>query len=119
MPEDMGVTKTTKQGDNLIAGSHSPVEIAITVASGAGALTAGTLLGRVTASGKYLPYNAAHIDGTEIPRAILTRDIDAASADARVTVYVHGEFNPDEITGIDAAAILHLQDIGIYIKEVK
>lgn len=36
-----------------------------------------------------------HTDGCDVPRAILAKAIDATSADAKVTAYVHGEFNCD------------------------
>ena len=59
-----------------------------TIASGSGALKAGAVLGKVTASGKYAPYNPAGADGTETAAAILYEGCDATSADVRRTLTV-------------------------------
>jgi hypothetical protein len=55
-------------------------------AAAAGIVKKGTVLGKVTASGKYLPYNPAAADGTQIASAVLLHgplggDADATSAD--------------------------------------
>ncbi len=54
---------------------------AIVLASGAGSLIAGTVLGKVTASGKYKAYDNDAADGTQTAAAILAYDVDATSAD--------------------------------------
>lgn len=46
-------------------------------------LKAGTVMGRITASGKWTLHNATASDGSEVARAILGRDCDATIADAR------------------------------------
>lgn len=54
----------------------------ITIARGAGVVLAGTVLGKVTASGKYVPYNDDGTDdGSRTAAAILLADVDATSAD--------------------------------------
>lgn len=53
----------------------------ITLVSGAGALKAGTVLGKITASGKYQAYDNDASDGSEVAAAILTHAQDATSAD--------------------------------------
>ena len=62
-------------------------ELAVVV-SGSGALSAGTVLGKITASGKYAPYDDDNADGTETAAGILTHAVDATSADAAATVIV-------------------------------
>lgn len=57
----------------------------IVIASGSGVLKPGTVLGKVTASGKYAPYNPTLTDGTETAAAILWEGCDATSADVRRT----------------------------------
>lgn len=52
------------------------------IASGAGKVKASTILGKVTASGKYLPHDPAAGDGTETAVAILYDNVDATDADA-------------------------------------
>ena len=103
--------------DRLRAGDHPVVEVPVVIESGAGSLVRGTVLGRVTASGKYKAYNASATDGTEVPRGILAQDVDASSADVNASMYVHGEFNEDELTGLDDAGKLKLMEFGIYVKK--
>ncbi|WP_420266025.1 head decoration protein [Candidatus Magnetominusculus dajiuhuensis] len=76
-------------------------------------------MGRVTATGKYKSYHSGNSDGTEVPRAILARDVNSPAGNAKVTAYVHGEFNANALTGLDTAATLKFLEFGIYIKEVK
>ena len=58
-----------------------------TLASGAGALKAGRVLGKITASGKLAAYNNAASDGTETAFAVLAYDADATDADVAVTTF--------------------------------
>jgi hypothetical protein len=58
----------------------------VTIASGAGALAAGTVLGRITASGKYSTYQNALANGQEVAAAVLVSAVDATSSDQIATV---------------------------------
>lgn len=70
----------------------------ITVVSGAGALGAGTVLGKITASGKYTAYDDDNVDGSETAAAILLYDADATSADVEAAVIVRdAEVKADKI----------------------
>lgn len=60
----------------------------ITIASGAGELAAGTVLGTITASGKYTPFDDGNSDGSETATAILMQAVDATSADVSATAIV-------------------------------
>jgi hypothetical protein len=62
----------------------------IIVASGAGVLRAGTVLGKITASGKYWPHDNALANGAEVATAILFRGVDATSADVTAVATVNG-----------------------------
>ncbi|MBB4042021.1 hypothetical protein GGR34_003706 [Microvirga flocculans] len=58
----------------------------VTIASGEGVLEAGTVLGKVTASGKYVASPHAQVsgkEGAETAVAILGYQVDATSADAK------------------------------------
>lgn len=57
-----------------------------TIASGAGVVANNTILGKVTASGKYLPWNPAATDGSETAAAMAINGCDATSADQEVVV---------------------------------
>lgn len=56
------------------------------IASGAGVLKPGTVLGQVTATKKWKPVNFAATDGTETAGAILYQGCDATSADVERTL---------------------------------
>lgn len=55
MPESYGITETPLSQDKLLSGDHPRVELPVTVASGAGSLSRGALLGRKISDGKYAP----------------------------------------------------------------
>ena len=91
----------TDQGEykpcNLIAGEYPRIERIITIASGS-ALTKGSVLGRVTASGKFILSEGDATDGSETPNAILAEDVDASAEDKQAVVYFSGEFNENALT---------------------
>lgn len=63
-----------------------------TIASGEGILDRGTLLGKVTATGKWRKSLAASNDGSEEPRGILLHSVDATAADVEAIVARSGDF---------------------------
>lgn len=58
----------------------------VTVASGAGALKAGRVMGIVTSGGKYKAYDNGASDGTEVAAGVLAYDVDATSGDQAAVV---------------------------------
>jgi len=87
---------------NIFAGLHGPVEVKdITILSGEGALTEGTLLAVQESSGKYVKYDDTVTDGTEAFKGILGCDVDATSTDVSAFMYVHGEFNLSELSAVN------------------
>lgn len=58
----------------------------VTVASGAGIIAPGTVLGRVTASGFFVPSPATGTDGSQTAVAIALYGCDATSAAQRIAV---------------------------------
>jgi head decoration protein D len=52
----------------------------VTIAAGAGQLAFGTVLGRISSSGLYVPSPASATDGSDIACAILFEDTDASGA---------------------------------------
>ena len=91
----------TDQGEykpcNLLAGEYPRIERIITIASGSN-LTKGAVLGRITASGKFILSAAGASDGSETPDAILAERIDASAEDKQAVVYFSGEFNENALT---------------------
>lgn len=87
-----------------------------TIASGQN-LAAGTVLGKITASGKYAAYDNAALDGTQTAVEVLFDNVDASAADVEaVTIARNAEVNGDELTGLDANAIADLLAVNIIIR---
>lgn len=104
--------------DRLHAGDFPIRTLDVTIASGQN-LTRGALLGKITASGKYVLSLAAAADGSEVPSAILAEDVDASAGDKQGIVYVSGDFNENAITygtGHTADSVrAGLRDLNIYL----
>lgn len=66
-------------------------------------LTAGTVLGRITASGLYGPYSNAAVDGRGTAVSILLNTINVRHGNASATAITHGVVLEARLTGIDAA----------------
>jgi len=58
----------------------------VTVVSGSGAISPGHVLGKVTASGKYAPYDDDNANGTEAAIALALEAVDATSGDVACAV---------------------------------
>ena len=86
---------------SLFAGAWPVRHRPVTVASGANAagtvLARGTLLGRVTATDKYIPCVKTAADGSQNPAAVLAADLDASAADAVGPAYDAGEFAAEKL----------------------
>lgn len=115
-----GVEKLSNSVDNLSAGDFPKVSLPVIIVSGSGAVVRGTLLGKVTATGKYKPYNNANSDGSETARLVLAETVDATSADVKTTAYASGEFNEAALVGLDANARVDFEPgtSSIFIKKV-
>ena len=62
----------------------------VTIASGAGKLEPGTVLGKITTGGKYTGLAPAATNGSQNAAAILWAGVDASSADAPGVVVLRG-----------------------------
>jgi hypothetical protein len=82
----------------LFAGEYPVETIPVTVASGAGVIAPLSILGKVTATGKYVECDLAAADGSEVPAFICIDGCDATSADVATKVYKSGTFNIDALT---------------------
>lgn len=111
----------THTPDELIAGDYPVVTDIITVLSGEN-LARGTVLGRISASGKHVIVNSAGTDdGRRAPVAILAEACDASGGDKQALVYLSGAFNEGKCVfgGTDTAATHRaaLRDLNIYLKK--
>ena len=105
--------------DNLIAGTAVNM-VTESIVLDTGNLTRGAVLGRITATGKWVLSASAASDGSQVPRAILAEGADATAADLTTVAYLTGEFNSTALTfgaGHTAASTLDvLRDAGIFLK---
>lgn len=106
--------------DKLLAGDYPAVTDIVVIDTGV--LARGTLLGKITATGKHIKCDSAAVDGSQAPVAILAEDVDATSADVNATVYLSGAFNQAAVTfgGSDTATTHRaaLRNLNIYLKAV-
>lgn len=103
----LAVEKNSFEPDNLFAGHVQPVVAdEVTVVSGAGVLVRGTVLGKITASGKVNKVDSTKSDGSQTIYAILAEDVDATSADVAAPAYFTGEYNSRAVVfgGTDTVA---------------
>ena len=83
------LTETTHPGGFLVwEAFRDYTRETITVATGT--LGAGTVLGRITASGKYAAHDPAAVDGTETAVAVLWGRADASGGDVPAVALIRG-----------------------------
>jgi len=78
------VAKTDHLGAGAFIKSEGNGDISretIVIVAASGKLLAGTVLGKITATGKYKPYDNDAVDGSQTAAAILVYDVDATTAD--------------------------------------
>lgn len=118
-PQIPGIYAETYIPDQLIAGRHPLVTDNVTVLAGQ-VFPRGAVLGRITASGKYVLALAAAADGSQNPAVVAVDNVDATAGDLSSGVYVAGEFNGAAMTlgtGITlGAAAAALRPLSIYVK---
>ena len=86
----------------------------VTIAAAAGAMVPGTLVGKITASGKYKEYNNSNSDGTEVAAGILYRAVPDLGSDQKAVVITrHCEVIASELTGLDTPGRADLLALGI------
>lgn len=112
------LTEPTRAGEFLVSEGNGRISRDVeTVASGSGKLTAGTVLGRITASGKLAAYDDTATDGSETAVAVLFETVDATSADAKAVIVSRlAEVNGAELTGLDANGTADLAAVNIIVR---
>jgi hypothetical protein len=93
------LTETAIQTDKEIFAGYSPAPRieGCTVLTGQGVLASGTILGRVTASGKYVQFLDTAVDGSEVPVGVLRSMVDTTSADRPGEIIISGLLKADQI----------------------
>jgi len=81
------LTETPHAGEFLVSEANGTLSReVVTIASGSGVVPAGLVLGKITASGKYKPYDDDNADGSETAVCLAYDTVDATSADKKAVV---------------------------------
>ena len=116
-PQQPGIAAELFVPDQLIAGNLKLVTDSATI-SGVAAMQRGAVLGRVTATGKYILCLSAAVDGSQTPAAILVDYYDGTEAIGGV--YLMGEFNGSALTFGTGTTLANCKvpflNCGIFIK---
>ena len=89
----------------------------VTIAAAAGALAAGTVLGKITASGKYVAYVNGALDGTGAAAGVVYFPIPDSAADQKAVIIArHAEVIESKLTGIDADGKTDLAALQIFCR---
>jgi hypothetical protein len=116
------VTTTTNYYNSAIALEGEQFRDEVLLFTGAGTVAKGTILGRITASGKLKPFATGSSDGSQIPVALVTYDVTATGAgDVAARALVRGVVNRNKLiiaadgngNNITPAIIDQLRDYGI------
>ena len=98
------VTETNHAGEHIVEELGSPqfCREEVTIVSGQD-LAAGTVVGKITASGKYAVYDNGAADGTQTAAGVLFDAVDASGGDAAGVITARGAVvNADLLTSNDA-----------------
>ena len=82
--------------DGLLIGEHPVTSRQITLLTGQN-LARGAVLGKITATGKYILSLSAAVDGSEVPDAVLAEATDATAADVATPAYFTGGFDESKL----------------------
>jgi hypothetical protein len=107
--------------DNLLAGDFPMITEELMILTGNN-LKRGTVLGKITASGKYVAVDSTKSDGSQTPVAVLSEDTDATAGDKQSCAYLTGEFNAGALifggTDVIATHKTVLRSLSIFAKNV-
>jgi Bacteriophage lambda head decoration protein D len=121
MPVASFVATDSEFADQLLAhDSDSIRSIKVTLFAGQN-LVRGTVVGAITATGKYIQSLFAAVDGSQNPTGIVVQDCNATSADQQCLIYTNGSFNSHKVilgTGWTVATIYEpLRREGIILEQ--
>ncbi len=97
------ITSSTSSALEFLASSEGVWRFGVTIASGQGNIVKGRVLGKITASGKYGPYDNSAVDGRETAVCIAAEEVDATSSDQLCQAAFSGAVYESNLTGIDSA----------------
>lgn len=89
----------------------------VTVTLGASAFKSGTVMSKLTATGKWVAYDDAGTDGTEVASGILYTALPAGTGDVKAVMFVRDcEVVRAALTGLNANAEADLAAKGIVVR---
>lgn len=113
------LTESIHPGEFLISegnGFQSREAVTVTV-SGTTKWLSGTVLGKITASGKYIKYSDGASDGSQAAAGVLWNELNPVAGDIKATVIVRdAEVIGTKLTGLDANGTADLKALGILVR---
>lgn len=112
------ITDTTVTPTEILASDHFITQ-SVTIASGAGALSKGQVVGQYntgTTSGQFNKYDDSVSNGLNVAVGILADKVDASSSGAQGVILTHGKVYTERTFGLDANAKTDLKDI-VFVNE--
>jgi hypothetical protein len=109
--------KTSFSYNDIIADDNCIIATRTVKANASSARVAGTVLGKLTATGKLEVYDddVDPADGSETAMAILMEEVPASSTDTEVPVLLTGMVRRASLTGLDASGEADLALRGIHM----
>lgn len=106
----------------LFAGTEIPaMTTSVTLAAGQGVLKVGSVIGKVTADGKYKLVDKSATDGSEVASMVLAEEVDTSGGDVVAVAYTSGLFNYDSLIVADGDSVEahqeELRNVNIYYKK--
>ena len=105
--------ETTQLTKNILADDDYTTR-KVTILSGQN-IVAGTVLGKITASSKYITSLSAAVDGSQTPDFVAQHDVDATSGDKEAIVYETGTLVATALTLGTAHTIASIRE-GLRVK---
>jgi len=111
------INETTHSAEFLVSeGAGKISREQVTILSGED-LAAGTVLGKITASGKYKAYNNGAGDGSQTAAGVLYSACDATGGDKEAVAIVRlAEVSSELLTGSDANAVTDLASAMVIVR---
>ena len=113
------ITEGIHNGEFVLSEGNSTISREnVVIAAAAGAMVSGQLLGKITASGKYVAYTPGAVDGTQTCAGILYTAVPDSAADQRATMVARlAEVKAARITGtLDATSKAALAALLIFAR---
>lgn len=106
---------------DLLVGDHPVVVRTVVIASGQN-IKRGAVLGRITASDKYIVSLSAAADGSQVPSVVAAADVDATAGDVAKRVYTSAELDASKLiygaghTAATVEAAFRTADASLYVR---